>query len=1047
MEADVDLMVVDEDVMDIDNDVGVLESTEKNSLWDLFTKYLNNNYSDVDIFTDILVVPLHEGGTVPLLPYDIEDLAINEDVTNGTETYSIKVGVNTGLCLENRELAGVKAALEEISQRVSIVRFWATRFINYVALYYLENNLGIPNLSRSADGMLRKCFTIVASDGIIQNSKDSKKAINGRFLAALYRGFAEHSGLNSDNISSLKGFSQLLAGVSRQYEANAKTHVKMNFPKKLKRWIMWKLECILPAVFKANTRSGYAADYIISCVKYVQKILKTEPKFPEKLHKSIKKATKFDHALFFKSLAAVSRVTNDALFLLGPLSLDSKKMKIHFCDYLGVMHQIQKDFYNNFQSNAASRKEERRTGKGLRLFNLFPMTKARCGNVLYSTDGYYELLKYAKNQNNLFQEEDFPVSLAKFKAEGVKEYWFKRCINVQYFESLGSYRKFGFSFSQMVKFGFSFYSDGVTLCPTMIRPKTFTLTDDYGFVDESRTKFLKHDLNDVEVVGVDPGRKDLFYSVLGDKKDVASLSVQQWCWLRGDYHFRNKQKKWLKERNEVQQADKSILTSKVPTVDGFIDFARSCVARFNVAFDFYGAVRWRKLKWNLYIRRQKANKQKKWLKERNEVQQADKSMLTSNVPTVDSFIDFARSCVARFNVAFDFYGAVRWRKLKWNLYIRRQKAYDFACKKLKFGKKLKNIVVAYGDGSFSGSSRGYAPVPTKQLYIQMKIRMKQRIVKVDEFRTSKLCYHCEGEFEQQREWRLKYCPNCKVWWHRDINASLNIRKLYLHQNQHNGARPQAFSRSIRKNDPEETAQKNSDFMGGFAPMTVETPSVSAYKAAQDGQLNVLRTLLPENPNLIRSKDEDGRTLLHHAVKHSSVVELLLEQDRCDVEAKDEAGWTPLHIAASTNQEMTVKLLIAKDADVNATNDSGVTPLCYACSKGYKNIVTILLDNGADALLRDKFGRSVFHRAVLKGQLSILKLLFEKVKSASVNQPDADNNTLLHLAVEEENGEIVKFLLLEKHADATYKNKEGKSVSEVASKTFLPYFQRLLENAI
>ncbi|KAI3656602.1 hypothetical protein MP638_003029 [Amoeboaphelidium occidentale] len=198
MEADVDLMVVDEDIMDIDNDVGVLESTVEDSLWNAFTKDLDDNYND--------------------------DLAINKDETNGTETFSIKVGVNTGLCLEKRELAGVKAALEEISQRVSMVRFWATRFINYVALYYLENNLGIPNLSRSADGILHKCFTIVASDGIIQNSKDSKKAIDGRFLAALYRDFAEQSELNSKNIPSLKGFSQLLAGVSRQYEANAKTH-------------------------------------------------------------------------------------------------------------------------------------------------------------------------------------------------------------------------------------------------------------------------------------------------------------------------------------------------------------------------------------------------------------------------------------------------------------------------------------------------------------------------------------------------------------------------------------------------------------------------------------------------------------------------------------------------------------------------------------------------------------------------------------------------------------------------------------------------------
>jgi hypothetical protein len=42
--------------------------------------------------------------------------------------------------------------------------------------------------------------------------------------------------------------------------------------------------------------------------------------------------------------------------------------------------------------------------------------------------------------------------------------------------------------------------------------------------------------------------------------------------------------------------------------------------------------------------------------------------------------------------------------------------------------------------------------------------------------------------------------------------------LLISKTTHNGARPQAFSRSIRKNDPQETAQKNSDFMGGFAPV-------------------------------------------------------------------------------------------------------------------------------------------------------------------------------------------------------------------------------------
>jgi cytohesin len=49
----------------------------------------------------------------------------------------------------------------------------------------------------------------------------------------------------------------------------------------------------------------------------------------------------------------------------------------------------------------------------------------------------------------------------------------------------------------------------------------------------------------------------------------------------------------------------------------------------------------------------------------------------------------------------------------------------------------------------------------------------------------------------------------------------------------------------------------------------------------------------------------------------------------DVNAKDEEGWTPLHIAAIRGNKEIAELLIAKGADVNAKDDDGDTPLDQA----------------------------------------------------------------------------------------------------------------------
>ncbi|XP_040563425.1 poly [ADP-ribose] polymerase tankyrase-2 [Lepeophtheirus salmonis] len=130
------------------------------------------------------------------------------------------------------------------------------------------------------------------------------------------------------------------------------------------------------------------------------------------------------------------------------------------------------------------------------------------------------------------------------------------------------------------------------------------------------------------------------------------------------------------------------------------------------------------------------------------------------------------------------------------------------------------------------------------------------------------------------------------------------------------------------------------------------------EASRSGNEEKLMLLLtPLNVNCHAS---DGRksTPLHLAAGYNrtGIVQLLL-QHGADVHAKDKGGLVPLHNACSYGHFEVTELLIRRGANVNAMDLWQYTPLHEAASKSRGEVCSLLLSHGADPTLLNCHGKS------------------------------------------------------------------------------------------
>ena len=224
-------------------------------------------------------------------------------------------------------------------------------------------------------------------------------------------------------------------------------------------------------------------------------------------------------------------------------------------------------------------------------------------------------------------------------------------------------------------------------------------------------------------------------------------------------------------------------------------------------------------------------------------------------------------------------------------------------------------------------------------------------------------------------------------------------------------------------------------------------SSALYLAVNLADKKMTQLLLAEERLDVNIRGPSGKTPLHQAVcrdtDRNHILSTLLVDKRIDTNPKCQSGLTPFYEAVKFGCEATVRIFLTSSAvDINAGDPAGETPIHRAISLGWREVLPLLVK---DSRLKingpDRHGRTPLHLAASLDQIHTVRLLLDHGE-VNVNALSGSGDTPLHVAANKGHERVVRLLLGRDDLDIDA-CRPGKSSVKSLARNYSPAIRKLV----